>query len=248
MGNMALPNAPKLKKTDRLVVFTGSGISAESGISTFRDKGGLWERFSIEEVATPEAWERDPRKVLGFYNDRIRQMKNCQPNEAHLALAKLASYCEVKVITQNVDDLHERAGSQQVLHLHGQLNKACSSEDPELEYDLEGEIPWGATCRYGKQLRPKVVWFGEPVPAMEKAEKLVNEADYLLVIGTSLQVYPAAGLVSWAPAALPKLIIDPARDLGHMGISHITHWPVGASEGMRQFLARLEADQEGSSA
>jgi NAD-dependent deacetylase len=248
MGNSPPATVLKLKKTDRLVVLTGAGISAESGISTFRDKGGLWEQFSIEEVATPEAWQRAPQKVLGFYNQRIRQMKSCQPNEAHLALAKLATYCAVEVITQNVDDLHERAGSERVLHLHGQLNKARSSVDPSLGYELRGEIPWGATCAHGKQLRPKVVWFGEPVPAMEEAQKLVDEADYLLVIGTSLQVYPAAGLVRWAPHALPKLIIDPSPELGHKGISNITHWPVGASDGMRYFITQQEAAERGSSA
>lgn len=248
MDTTSLPKPPQLHSSDRLVVFTGSGVSAESGINTFRDKGGLWEQFSIEEVATPGAWQRDPRKVLGFYNDRIRQMKNCQPNEAHLALAKLESYCRVQVITQNVDDLHERAGSQEVLHLHGQLNKACSSVDTSLEYELEGEIPWGATCAHGKQLRPKVVWFGESVPAMEAAQKWVQAADFLLVIGTSLEVYPAAGLVSWAPPALPKLLIDPAEELGHTGIPQLIHWPVKASAGMRRLLAHLGLDRAGASA
>ncbi len=194
----------------KLVVLTGSGISAESGLKTFRDMGGLWEQYEITEVASPEAWERDPELVLKFYNERRKQLLEVQPNKAHKILAELENYFDIEIITQNIDDLHERAGSSKVLHLHGELRKARSTGDPKLVYDIEGaELNLGDKCEKGYQLRPHVVWFGEPVPAIGEAAALTREADIMAIIGTSLMVYPAAGLVDFAVKDCPVYVVDP---------------------------------------
>lgn len=194
----------------KLVVFTGAGVSAESGIRTFRDSGGLWEEYSIEEVATPSAWHRDREKVLHFYNLRRRQVLEAVPNAAHISLAGLESHFEVSIVTQNIDDLHERAGSSRVLHLHGEIRKARSTMDPNLIYPIEGsELNLGDKCSKGSQLRPHIVWFGEAVPAMDVAISIVASADIFVVIGTSLEVYPAASLIDYAPEEANLFLVDP---------------------------------------
>lgn len=193
-----------------IVVLTGAGISAESGIATFRDSGGLWEQYKIEDVATPDAWRRNPKLVTEFYNMRRAQAANAQPNAAHLALVKLEEKFNVHIITQNVDDLHERAGSANVLHLHGELCKVRSTLDAKLVYNVGSKaIAIGDKCEKGSQLRPHIVWFGEAVPAMDDAIALAQKADIFMVIGTSLQVYPAAGLLHFAAEDIPKYLIDP---------------------------------------
>ena len=185
-------------------------MSAESGLKTFRDHDGLWHNYRVEDVATPEAWERDMELVMEFYNERRKGLLEAQPNAGHLALVKLEEKYDVQIITQNIDDLHERAGSSHVLHLHGELRKSRSSQDPKLIYDIEGwELKIGDMCELGSQLRPHVVWFGEPVPMIMRAAELCTQADIMLIIGSSLQVYPAAGLVNYAPMPIPKYIIDP---------------------------------------
>lgn len=217
----------------RIVFFSGAGMSAESGISTFRDAGGLWEKHSIEEVATPQAFALDPEKVLSFYNQRRRQLLQCDPNPAHFAMARIARSFNTKVITQNVDDLHERAGSETVIHLHGELRKVRSSGNPQLIYELDGwELKIGDCCEEGHQLRPHVVWFGEEVPMMEVAAAEVASADLMVVVGTSLNVYPAAGLVDAPPAGVPRVIIDPA-DLGLGSQSDYFQIKASASRGMQ---------------
>lgn len=193
-----------------LVVLSGAGMSAESGISTFRESGGLWEQYSIEEVATPEAFSSNPELVLEFYNQRRAQLDKVKPNRGHEIIAELEKQFKVTVITQNVDNLHERAGSTNILHLHGELTKVRSTEHSSLIYDIGTKnIKLGDVCEKGAQLRPHIVWFGEAVPAMDAAIPLVNSADILVVIGTSLNVYPAAGLVSYTKPDVPKYIIDP---------------------------------------
>jgi NAD-dependent deacetylase len=185
-------------------------MSAESGIRTFRDMNGLWEEYDVMEVASIEAWHKNPELLLRFYNDRRKQMIGSQPNRGHLLLAELEKSFDVQIITQNVDDLHERAGSTHVLHLHGELSKARSTVDPSLIYVLDDpEMKMGDKCEKGSQLRPHIVWFGEEVPAMEEAVPIVESADYLCVIGTSLNVYPAAGLIHYAPANAVLFLIDP---------------------------------------
>ncbi len=202
----------------RIVVLTGAGVSAESGIKTFRDSGGLWEEYDIMDVATPEAWERNMDLVLAFYNQRRKQLYEVSPNAAHYALAELEKKYDVQIITQNVDDLHERAGSTNVLHLHGELKKVRSSVDENLVYTLDGwELKKGDVCERGSQLRPHIVWFGEPVHMIPVAAELCSTADIFLIIGTSLNVYPAAGLVGYAPQEVPKYLIDP----GHLSVGHI---------------------------
>ena len=195
----------------KISILTGAGISAESGIPTFRGPGGLWEGYRLEEVATPEAYQQDPELVLRFYNERRNGVIKAQPNEAHNALAKLDQYFDTYVITQNIDDLHERGGSKNILHLHGEILKGRSSHDPELIVELEHEtIEIGHKAPDGSQLRPHVVWFGEAVPAMVQAMPIVAESDLLLIIGTSLLVYPAAGLASIAPSHCEIYVVDPA--------------------------------------
>ncbi len=197
----------------RVVAFTGAGVSAESGIDTFRDSGGLWDQYDIADVATPEAFAKDPETVLQFYNERRKKVLESEPNAAHRALAELEKAYDVVVVTQNIDDLHERAGSSKVLHLHGEIRKVRSSVDPDLIYEIGGEeIQIGQTCDKGSQLRPHVVWFGEAVPMLEHAAKEIQEADVLLVIGSSLNVYPAAGLVFYAKREARKYLIDPKAE------------------------------------
>lgn len=194
----------------KIVVLTGAGVSAESGLRTFRDHDGLWHDHRVEDVATPEAWERNMDLVNEFYNERRKNLMEAQPNAAHIALARLEEKYDVQIITQNVDDLHERGGSAKVLHLHGELRKVRSTADPSLVYELEGwELKRGDLCERGSQLRPHIVWFGEPVPLIVEAARMVEEADILIIIGTSLQVYPAAGLIHYAFAGAPKFYIDP---------------------------------------
>lgn len=192
----------------KLVVLTGAGISAESGLRTFRDSDGLWEGYAVEEVATPAAWKKNPQLVLDFYNYRRRAVLEATPNAAHYGLAALEKYFEVTIITQNVDDLHERAGSSRVLHLHGEIFKMRSEQHEEKCYEIRGDIHWGDVAADGFQLRPHIVWFGEPVPMMGEAVPLVMQADYFVVVGTSLAVYPAAGLLQYASPEIPKYIID----------------------------------------
>lgn len=195
----------------KIIVLTGAGMSAESGIPTFRGTDGLWENHRIEDVASPGGWQRDPSLVLEFYNIRRKRVCEALPNEGHKILAELQRDFDVTIITQNIDDLHERAGSKNVLHLHGEIIKARSTEHPELIYEIGNKpILWGDRCERGAQLRPHIVWFGEEVPMMDQAIDIVQTADILVVVGTSLQVYPAAGLVQYAFGAKARFIIDPA--------------------------------------
>lgn len=194
----------------KLVILTGAGMSAESGIKTFRDSGGLWEEYDISDVATPEGWYNNRDLVLRFYNDRRRQLRDAVPNKGHMGLAALEKYFDIHIITQNIDNLHERAGSTKVLHLHGELTKARSSADPALVYDIGyKDINPGDYCDAGSQLRPHVVWFGEEVPNMAEAVRIIENADIFAVIGTSMNVYPAAGLLNNVPMFAPVFLIDP---------------------------------------
>jgi NAD-dependent deacetylase len=199
----------------KIVFFSGAGMSAESGISTFRDSGGLWEKYEINEVATPEAWRRNPDLVTDFYNQRRKQIIETSPNAAHNFITSLEDQFDVTIITQNIDDLHERAGSTNILHLHGNIRLAKSS-GPNQEnklYPIDGwELTKNDLCEDGYRLRPHVVWFGEAVPALEDAIPLIESADVFVVIGTSLQVYPAAGLIHYAPKTATKILIDPNLD------------------------------------
>ncbi len=210
-----------MSKFKKIVVFTGAGISAESGISTFRESGGLWEKYDINDVATPEAWARNQNLVLEFYNQRRKQVLAAQPNPAHTALVELEKKFDVQIITQNIDDLHERAGSKKVLHLHGEIRKSRSTFNPELVYDIKGwEIKAGEKCEKGSQLRPHIVWFGEMVPEMNLAAEISAEADIFLIIGTSLNVYPAAGLVHSTQNDCPVYLVDP-NEVNNPGISNL---------------------------
>ncbi len=192
------------------MVLTGAGISAESGISTFRDSGGLWEQYRIEEVASPEGWQKKPELVQNFYNQRRKEMLQAYPNEGHMQLVRLESYYDVHIITQNVDNLHERAGSKNILHLHGELAKARSENNPDYVVDVDGwELKHGTLAPDGSLLRPHIVWFGEAVPMIEPAIALCEQADYFIVIGTSLQVYPAAGLIHYVPRNAQYYLVDP---------------------------------------
>jgi NAD-dependent deacetylase len=194
----------------KLVILTGAGMSSESGIKTFRDSGGLWEEYDVSEVATPMAWKKNRDLVLRFYNERRRQLELSKPNEGHVGLAKLEKYFDVHIITQNIDDLHERAGSTKVLHLHGELTKARSTVEPALIYDIGyKDINPGDNCKKGSQLRPHIVWFGEEVPNMDEAANITGDADIFVVVGSSLNVYPAAGLIAYAPAKASLWLIDP---------------------------------------
>jgi NAD-dependent deacetylase len=199
----------------KVVVLTGAGISAESGIRTFRDAGGLWEGYNIEDVATPDAWERNPQLVLDFYNERRKQLLGVEPNQAHYSIASLDDRFETVVVTQNVDDLHERAGSKKIIHLHGELLKARSSLYENLIYDWKKDILMGDLCVKGTQLRPHIVWFGEMVPMLEPAIEEITDADHILVVGSSMQVYPAAGLVGYAPPEARIYYIDPRPTLNY---------------------------------
>ncbi len=199
----------------RIIVLTGAGVSAESGIDTFRDAGGLWEGHDVMEVASPEGWANNQELVLDFYNQRRKQLREVQPNDAHKALVELEKNYDVHIITQNVDDLHERAGSSNVVHLHGELLKVRSTVYEHLVYEWPGELVFGDKCEKGAQLRPHIVWFGEMVPMLTVAADLTSSADIVMIIGTSMQVYPAAGLVGYAPPIAPIYYIDPKPSVNY---------------------------------
>ncbi|MBK8339367.1 MAG: NAD-dependent deacylase [Flavobacteriales bacterium] len=223
---------------ERLVVLSGAGVSAESGLRTFRDSDGLWEEYRIEDVATPQAWQRDPGLVLAFYDLRRAQVLSAQPNAAHRAIARLEEAFHVEVITQNIDDLHERAGSTRVMHLHGEVRKVRSTRDPLLITPLNGpHLRLGDLCALGSQLRPHIVWFGEEVPLIAEAAALVAQAHRLIIVGTSLQVYPAAGLVHYRPDGCPVHVIDPA-DLP-LRMDMVDHRKEKASVGMPALALEL---------
>lgn len=227
----------------RLVILSGAGMSAESGIRTFRDMNGLWEEYDVMEVASIEAWYKNPELLLHFYNDRRKHMIESKPNQGHLLLAELEKNFDVQIITQNVDDLHERAGSTHVLHLHGELTKARSTVDPSLIYLLDNpEMKMGDKCEKGSQLRPHIVWFGEEVPAMTEAIPIVESADYLCVIGTSLNVYPAAGLINYAPSNAPLYLIDPNPPTSRPRKVEVI--AKGAGEGVAELIRRLAERQK----
>ena len=222
----------------KLVVLTGAGMSAESGIKTFRDSGGLWEEHRIEDVATYEAWHNNMQLVLEFYNQRRKQLYECEPNAAHIALTGLEKKYEVQIITQNIDDLHEKAGSTKVLHLHGELKKVRSTVDENLIYILNGwELKKGDLCEKGSQLRPHIVWFGEAVPNITLAAQLSSEAEIYLVIGTSLNVYPAAGLLNYVHAGVPKYLIDP-KGSAVTGIRNLKVIKKTATEGIKELIEK----------
>ena len=228
----------KARQMKRLVIFSGAGISAESGIRTFRGSDGLWENHAIEDVATPQAWQRDPDRVLRFYNERRKQVIDAQPNKAHYACAELQKSFDTNVITQNIDDLHERAGSRQVLHLHGEIRKARSSLRDDLILDIEGtEIKRGEFCPQGSQLRPHVVWFGEAVPMMEAAFEISTSADIFVVVGTSLNVYPAAGLLFHTRPECEAFLIDPDPNISVP--DHVTYINEKASTGLPKLASIL---------
>ena len=223
----------------RLVVLTGAGMSAESGIKTFRDSGGLWEEYDVTEVATPMAWWKNKELVLRFYNERRRQLATCEPNDGHRGLAALERYFDVQIITQNIDNLHERAGSTRILHLHGELTKARSTIDKNLVYDIGyKDINPGDLCEKGSQLRPHIVWFGEDVPMMDEAARLTAEADIFVVAGSSLNVYPAAGLINYAPRNAALWLIDP-NDVAVPDFRKIEIIKEGASKGVAVLTERL---------
>ncbi len=227
----------------KLVVLSGAGISKESGIPTFRDNDGLWKTHRFEEVASPQAWRRDPELVMGFYNFRRKIVVEAQPNNAHLLLAKLQKQFDVNIITQNVDDLHERAGSKNILHLHGEIRKARSITDENFVTDIKGaELNIGDLCPNGSQLRPHIVWFGEVVPNIPKAIEIIKTADIFLVVGTGLQVYPAAGLVDYVNPNAKKFIIDPSDEFN---VKDFRHFKENAVIGMQQFydyILRQQSD------
>lgn len=223
-------------KTPHLVVLTGAGISAESGLKTFRDSDGLWEGYNIEDVATFEAWERNPQMVQDFYNQRRRGVLAAQPNAAHYALASLEEQYQVTIITQNIDNLHERAGSTHVVHLHGEITKSQSTINHQLIYDIKGaDLAMGDICELGSQLRPFIVWFGESVPMIEKAAAIVATADVFLIVGTSLVVYPAAGLVNYVAPQIPITIIDPIKP-DYKGFRNIQFIQQKATVGVQQWI------------
>lgn len=224
-----------------IVVLTGAGISAESGIKTFRDADGLWEGHDVMEVASPFGWEKNKELVLDFYNQRRRQLLKVQPNAAHFSLVKLEEKFDVQIITQNIDDLHERAGSKNVTHLHGELLKARSTFDEDLIMDWKKDICVGDFCEHNHQLRPHVVWFGEAVPMFQKAAEIAGNADIVMVIGTSMQVYPAAGLVDFAPANAPVYFIDPRPNIRESKQLHIIEKK--AVEGVPMLVERLLEDE-----
>jgi NAD-dependent deacetylase len=226
-----------------LVVLSGAGISAESGLKTFRDMGGLWEQYDVTEVASPEGWKKDPELVLRFYNERRKQLLEASPNKAHRLLKELEADFRVHIITQNIDDLHERAGSREVLHLHGELRKARSTADPSLVYEIKGaELNPGDLCEKGSQLRPHVVWFGEPVPAMDQAVEIVRKADIFVIIGTSLNVYPAAGLVMYTDPSCEIFVIDPA-DVKVPVNRKVTYIHKKATEGIEELLRTMNDER-----
>ena len=223
----------------KIVVLTGAGISAESGLRTFRDSNGLWEEHRVEDVATFNAWQRNQALVLEFYNQRRKQLFEVKPNAGHLALAELEKKYHVQIITQNVDDLHEQAGSTKVLHLHGELKKVQSTMDENLVYTLDGwELKKGDLCEKGSQLRPHIVWFGEAVPMIEPAMELSSEADIFIVIGTSLNVYPAASLVYYVNKSTPVYLIDPHAEM-LSGVNNLTVIRETAGSGVPKLVKQL---------
>jgi NAD-dependent deacetylase len=223
-------------KKPKLVVLTGAGISAESGLQTFRDGDGLWEGYNVYDVATPQAWEANRSLVQDFYNMRRKSVLEANPNRAHQLLAELEQHFDVHIITQNIDNLHERGGSSKVLHLHGEITKAQSTRNPELVYDIEGwELKIGETCELGSQLRPFIVWFGEAVPKIEDAAVIVSQADIFMIMGTSLVVYPAAGLVNYTAPDIPIYIIDKGSPEFRQ-TSNITFIQQTASLGLEQWM------------
>lgn len=223
----------------KLVVLTGAGISAESGIATFRDSGGLWEGYKVEEVATPEGWAKNPSMVLEFYNQRRKKALEVKPNRGHEILAELENHFDVTVVTQNVDNLHERAGSTKVIHLHGSLFESRSTVDENLIYPINGwQLNIGDVCEKGSQLRPNIVWFGELVPMMDVAGHYASQADFFLVVGTSMVVYPAAGLIHYVPIESPKFVVDPKLpDVS--SIPYVTMIQDKASTGMEKLKVEL---------
>jgi NAD-dependent deacetylase len=222
----------------RLVVLTGAGISAESGLKTFRDSDGLWEGYDIQEVATPRAWKKNPQLVLEFYNMRRRNVLDAAPNDAHKSLVALEKDFDVQIITQNIDDLHERAGSRNILHLHGEILKMRSEKNEHLVYEIRDDIRLGDKAEDGHQLRPHIVWFEEPVPLIEDAAALAATADILLIIGTSLVVYPAAGLVNFVQPSTPVVIID--KKIPYTtGLQNLTAIEKSAVEGVKELPALL---------
>ena len=221
----------------KLIVLSGAGISAESGVKTFRDSNGLWENHRIEDVASPEGFQRNPQMVLDFYNARRKQLQKVEPNEAHLLLAKLEEYFEVHIITQNVDDLHERGGSSRIIHLHGELKKARPIDSESETIVWEKDLNLGDLNSKGVQLRPHIVWFGEMVPEMDQAVKIAETADIFLVIGTSMQVYPAASLIQFIPDHCEVFVIDPNLDQNFVAADHFLK--TSATDGMRKLIEIL---------
>jgi len=229
-----------MTKRAKLVVLTGAGISAESGLKTFRDADGLWEGHDVTEVASPYGWAKNPEMVLEFYNQRRKQATEVKPNKAHDLLAQLEKHFEVNIITQNVDHLHELAGSSKVLHLHGKLFESRSTLDESLVYPMDHwELKLGDTCELGSQLRPNIVWFGEAVPVMDEAIKITSTADIFLVVGTSLQVYPAAGLLEYTPKGCPIYLIDP-QEVYYQTTKELTIIQDKATRGMSQFIDMIK--------
>jgi len=224
----------------KIIVLTGAGISAESGISTFRDSGGLWEQHRIEDIATYAGWLKNRELVLDFYNQRRKQLYEVAPNAGHRELVRLEQMYDVHIITQNVDDLHERAGSKNILHLHGELKKARSTVDDSCVVEIDGwELNEGMRCPKGSQLRPHIVWFGEAVPMIEPAIELSSQADYFIVVGTSLNVYPAAGLINYVPREAPIYLVDPNDVQTH--VPNVTYIKEPASTGLKKVVDRLLA-------
>ncbi len=222
----------------KLVVLTGAGISAESGLKTFRDSDGLWNGYNIEDVATPRAWEKNKQLVLDFYNMRRKDVLNAQPNAAHIGLASLEKDFDVHIITQNIDDLHERAGSKNVLHLHGEIFKMRSELDENLIYEIRKDILLGDLADDGAQLRPHIVWFEEPVPMIEKAAQITDAAEIFVVIGTSLVVYPAAGLIHYTKPSIPKFIID--KNIPYSSLYNVTAIEKPATQGIDEFIELMK--------
>jgi len=225
----------------KIVVLSGAGISAESGLKTFRDSDGLWEGYDVLEVATPRAWKKNPALVLDFYNQRRKNVLDAQPNAAHHGLAKLQDDFEVTIITQNIDDLHERAGSKKVLHLHGEIFKMRSEMDHSLVYDIRGDINLGDKATDGAQLRPNIVWFEEEVPMIGRAIPVVLSADIFVVVGTSLVVYPAAGLVNYAPMEIPKYVIDKVIPNNTSSVMNVTNIEKPATMGVQELIDLLKS-------
>ena len=228
----------------KLVVLTGAGMSKESGIDTFRGSGGLWGKYPVEQVATPEGFHRDPALVIDFYNERRKELEQVEPNKGHKLLAQMEQDFEITIITQNVDNLHERAGSSHVIHLHGILTKGCSSQnpnDPRFIQELEPGVAMklGDKAGDGSQLRPFIVWFGEAVPEIETAVPYVREADLFVIIGTSMNVYPAAGLMNFLSGGVPTYLIDPMQ-VNIADMSGITHIQKGASKGVEELWAQIK--------